>query len=127
MTIADHIARHARERPGHPAVEDGDRVVTYGTFNGEVDEAAANLQAAGISPGDLVAVMLPNSAEHLVILCALARAGAVVFSLAPTMPAGEFGMAIAGLGVKAVIAPAQRAPVSGLKNFTAEEICGPAP
>ena len=121
------IARHAREPPDHPAAEDGDRVDTYGAFNGQVDDDDANLQAAKIAPGDLVAVMLPSSAEHLVILCALARTGVVVFSLAPTLPAGEFGMAIAGLGVTAVIASAQRAPVSGLKNFTVEEICRPAP
>ncbi|MFP6744659.1 MAG: AMP-binding protein [Alphaproteobacteria bacterium] len=116
MTIADH-----------PAVEDGNRVVTYGAFNGQVDAHAANLQTAKIAPGDLVAVMLPSSAEHLVILCALARTGGVVFSLAPSLRAGEFRMAIAGLGVTAVIASARRAPVSGLKNFTVEEICRPAP
>ena len=81
MNIADILIEHARDRAGHPAIEDGDRIVTFGELDDLVDTAAANLQAAGVEPGNIVAVLLDDSADHLIILCALARVGAVIFSL----------------------------------------------
>lgn len=112
MNIADILVEHARARPAHPAIEDGKLTVAYAELGTRVDQAAANLQAAGIGPGDIVVVMLPDSADHLVILCALARAGAVMFSLDASMPPAEFERRLAGVPAKAVVAGA-RAPRGG--------------
>src|SRR5439155_5741211 len=76
LNITDLVTQHARMRPDHPAIEDGGRVVTYAELDTRVDDAAANLQSLGIAPGDIVGVMLADSAEHLIVLLALARAGA---------------------------------------------------
>ena len=85
MNISHSISEHALARPDHPAIEDGDRVITYAELDRRVDGAAANLYAAGITPGDVVGVMLPDSAEYLITLLALARAGAVIMAI-PTRP-----------------------------------------
>ena len=61
MNITDILTEHARNRPDHPAIEDGERIVTYGGLDRLVDGAAANLQAAGIEPGDTVALLLGES------------------------------------------------------------------
>lgn len=127
MNIADILTEHARDRAGHPAIEDGERIVTYGELDGEVDAAAANLHAAGVGPGDIVAILLDDSADHLVILCALARVGAVIFSLNPAASRTELEKSLASAAVKAVITPGPRLSSGGLLWLRAKDICRPAP
>lgn len=123
MNIADILAEHARSRPDHPAIEDGDRVVTYGDLAGRVADAAANLQAAGIRAGDRIGIMLDDSAEHLITLYALLKAGAVMVSIGLDLPQEEKDRTVSGLGVKAVITAAGAAPVAGLPLLSVGEIC----
>lgn len=127
MNIADILTEHARGRAGHPAIEDGARVVSYGELDGLVDAAAANLQGAGIEPGDIVAVLLEDSVEHLVILCALARAGAVIFSLNSNASVAELEKSLASVMVKAVIALGSKLPGSALLWLNARDIFQPSP
>ena len=88
MNVADRLTEHARNQPDHPAIEDGERIVRYGELDGLVNDACANLQGLGIEAGDMVLVMLPDSADHLIIICALLRAGAVILSLSDRLPPG---------------------------------------
>jgi len=104
MNITDFHTGHAQARPGHAAIEDGGRVISYVDLDTACNAAAANLQAAGIGPGDMVAVMLPDGADHLIILCALARAGAVIYSLSPAASKAGIAASLETLTVKAVIA-----------------------
>ena len=126
MNVADILTHHACDRAGHPAIEDGARIVTYGELDGLVDGAAANLQAAGIRPGDIVAVLLDDSAAHLIILCALARAGAIIFSLNAAASKAELKKSLASVAVKAAIARGPRLPGDGPLWLRAKEICRPA-
>ena len=48
-----------------------------------VDGLAGKLQAAGVGPGDRVAVVLPNGVELVAILFALASLGAATVPLNP--------------------------------------------
>lgn len=126
MNIADILAEHARNRAGHPAIEDGARTVTYGELDGLVDAAAANLQAAGIETGDTVAVLLDDSADHLIVLCALARVGAVIFSLNSNASKAELENSLASVTVKAAITPGLKFSHSELLWLRAKDICQPA-
>ena len=127
MNFADILTEHARNRPDHPAIEEGARTVTYGEIDALVDAAAANLQAAGLEPGDIVAVLLDDSVDHLVILCALARAGAVILSLNSAASKTELKQSLASVAVKAVITPGFRLPGGDLLWLRAKDICRPAP
>jgi len=126
MNIAEILTEHARNRAGHPAIEDGDRVVTYGELEGLVDAAAANLQAAGIRSGDIVAVLLDDSADHLIILCALARVGAVIFSLNSNASKVEIEKSLASVAVKTVITPGGRLSGDDMAWLRVKDICQPA-
>jgi acyl-CoA synthetase (AMP-forming)/AMP-acid ligase II len=117
LNITDILATHAADRPDHPAIESGDRVITYGALGGWVDAVAANLQAAGIASGDVVGVMLPDCAEHLVVLLALARAGAVMVAIDGSLPEAERQRALAGATPRAVIAPGAVAAVGNLPHL----------
>ena len=55
-----------------------------------VDALAGKLQAAGVGPGDRVAVVLPNGVELVAILFALASLGAATVPLNPAYTEPEF-------------------------------------
>ncbi|GLZ42191.1 AMP-binding protein [Actinokineospora sp. NBRC 105648] len=59
------------------AVVDGARRISYRELDRSADVLAAGLLARGIRRGDRVIVQLPNVAEFVVLLFALARVGAV--------------------------------------------------
>lgn len=70
----EHRARSDRDRP-FCCFDDG--TITFGALAEQVDRLAAGWQAAGIRPGEHVALMLPNHPDHMVAILALARVGAV--------------------------------------------------
>ncbi len=126
MNIADALRDHARDRPHHPAIEDGDRVITYAELDALVDAAAANLQAAGIAPGDVVGMTLPDSAEHLIMFCAAARAGAVMLAIDNALPLAEKQRLVANANPRALIATAGSQTIGDLPVLPVGKICGPA-
>ena len=60
------------------AVADGDTRLTYAELHDEAGRFGAALVAAGIEPGDRVALWAPNSAEWIAAVLGLLRAGAVL-------------------------------------------------
>ena len=123
MNIADIITEHAQGRPDHPAIEDGDKVVSYSELNALVNAAAANLHDAGIKSGDIVAIILPDSADHIVVLYALARLGAVVLPIDGRLPRHERRMAVEGFDIKAVVAEPVQMPVSTIATLDVNDVC----
>ncbi len=71
----------ATQYPSSEAVVDGDRRITWATLDEEVGRMAAALAAAGMGPGDTVAIWAPNSAQWIVTQLAIASAGAVLVPL----------------------------------------------
>ena len=126
MSIADCLTEHARSRPQHAAVIDGGRVITYAELDRCVQDAAANLNGAGISPGDVVAISLPDCAEYLITLLALARCGAIMLGIDGDLPAAEKERAAASAKAKAVIQPEGAAAIGGVQAVDAASICRPA-
>ena len=126
MNLTDLVTQHARARPDHPAIEDGDRVVTYAELDARIDDAAANLQSLGIAPGDVVGVMLADSAEHLIVLLALARAGAVMVAIDGALPAAERRRATQQVDLAAVIADPGVPPPGDGRVVPLDLICRPA-
>ncbi|MEK2476999.1 beta-ketoacyl synthase N-terminal-like domain-containing protein [Streptomyces noursei] len=64
--------------PDSPAVVDGDRSWTWAQWRADVDALARGLQESGVSPGEVVAVQLPNCWELQTLHLAVAAAGAVL-------------------------------------------------
>ena len=126
MNIVDILAEHAVNRPEHPAIEDGARIVTYGELDWAVNAAAANLRAAGIAPGDIVAVLLDDSAEHVIVLCALAHIGAVIFSSNANTARAELKRSLANVAVKAVITRGSGGISDSCVWLRAADVCRPA-
>jgi len=73
----DMLARNALELPHHPAVIEGDVVVTWADLADAAAGVAAHLQLVGVGPGDVVCWQLPTWWESVVVAHAIWMAGAV--------------------------------------------------
>ncbi|WP_067485326.1 long-chain-fatty-acid--CoA ligase [Actinomadura hibisca] len=75
--LTEVLRDRARSHPDRVAFHAGDTSVTYREFDQRVDLAATALAAAGVGPGDRVAVLDKNSLEYAEQLFGAARIGAV--------------------------------------------------
>ena len=73
------MAQSAAARFGDaPAVVEGDNVVSYAELGRRAEQAAAAMQAAGVEPGDRVAVWASNRLEWIIAALGLQSAGAAL-------------------------------------------------
>ncbi|MCI0689941.1 MAG: condensation domain-containing protein, partial [Sporichthyaceae bacterium] len=79
----------ATREPGRIALVDGSVAVSYRELVRMVDRAAANLRAAGVGHGDLVAVLGHRSIAAIATLLAVWRAGAGYLGLDRELPPGR--------------------------------------
>lgn len=87
--LAARVEARAAAAPDAPALVAGARRMAYGELNAAANRLAAGLIAAGIGPGDLVALELPADARFPVALLAVMKAGAGWLPLDPALPAAR--------------------------------------
>ncbi|MDI3328830.1 MAG: long-chain fatty acid--CoA ligase [Alicyclobacillaceae bacterium] len=75
MNLGYMLSRSAAAYPDHPAIIQGDLVLTYREFNERVNRVASALRRLGLEAGDRVAVFSPNRPEILEVLFATWKAG----------------------------------------------------
>jgi len=103
----------ATSRADVPALADDRGVrLTYRELLAQVERRAGGWAAAGVRPGDTVAVLARNSAEFLVQLLALERAGAVPALLNWRLAARELADLVALVQPVAVVADGEFAPLA---------------
>lgn len=78
------IRLHARQRPNHPALIEGERRVSFAALDAMMDRVAATLQRAGIRPTEAVAICAGTSLEYAAVFLGALRAGIAVAPLAPS-------------------------------------------
>ncbi|MBI5524120.1 MAG: long-chain fatty acid--CoA ligase [Desulfarculus sp.] len=103
MNIAELLTSSAQRRPDHPALRTQGRTHTYAQINQDVDRLARGLQGAGLAPGDVCVLMMPNSLEWILAYYALAKLGAVVVPVNFLYRVGELGHIFKDSGAKAFI------------------------
>jgi long-chain acyl-CoA synthetase len=103
FNLAAILSESARRAPDHPvAVFDGGQL-TYRQVDQASDRVAANLVAAGIEPGDRVALQLPNSPQFLISYFGILKAGAVVVPLNVLLRAPEIAYHLEDSGALVLI------------------------
>jgi acyl-coenzyme A synthetase/AMP-(fatty) acid ligase len=123
VNIVDCLRLHAKTQPDHPAIEDGERVVSYLEVNRRTDEVSCNLQTLGITAGDIVTVILQDSIEHLFVNCGLARVGAVIFSVNTSSSAKEIQDAMAEAGSRTLICDRRYDDLLNIRTYSLAEVC----
>ena len=81
--VADYVALHARENPKELAIIEHNtgESVTWKQFNTSVSAFAAKLLSIGIKKGDIIATSLPLLKEHVYLMYACYRIGAIIAPL----------------------------------------------
>lgn len=99
----DFLALGVAGSPGRVALTDGVRSWTYDTLDATVTRRARELSADGVRPGQRVAATLPPTAESVVAIHAVRRAGAVLVPLHPGWSVTEVEAAVALTGARRVV------------------------
>ncbi len=86
QSVCDVLATQAAVTPARTALVGADEDVTFGDLVARVDSVALRLAAAGVRPGDRVAVALPRSAGQISAVFGVLRAGGVYVPLDPSHP-----------------------------------------
>jgi len=84
--LTELVLRHAVERPDQVALRDGAAELTYGELVHRARSLAARLRAAGVGPGDHVAMAVPRSVHSVAATVATWLAGAVHVPIDPAQP-----------------------------------------
>ena len=87
--MQDWLAARAQASPQRTAIIEGGQEITYRALDALAARFAARLAAAGVQPGDRLAVLLPNSTVYAALIHAAARLGAVLVPLNMRLTADE--------------------------------------
>lgn len=90
-TLTGHLSAVASKFPSRNAITvSGQFDLSYSRLHHLVDRAASRLIAAGISPGDVVALTFPNTIEFVITFLAVIRSRATAAPLNQAYTAEEF-------------------------------------
>jgi hypothetical protein len=89
LGVHERFERQARQTPHALALIDGPRQWTYGELDERVNRLAHYLRARGIGPDKVVAVRLNRSAELIVGLLGVLKAGGAYLPLDPNRPPND--------------------------------------
>jgi len=97
------LRRAAAERPDQIALIDPDGRWTWAQLREQVGDLAAGLVAAGLQPGDRLAVQAPATAEFVQVYLAALQAGLVVVPVNPGYTLPELGYILADSGARMLV------------------------
>ena len=100
MNLAAVIDAHPDD---HIALISGDRAITYGDLRRHVAGARGALAAAGVEPGDRVALVADNEPTFVVAYLAILGLGAVAVPLNPTSPEPELARELAVVDARVAV------------------------
>lgn len=104
LSIAGGVREFGAASPQAVAVVDGDRRLTYRALDDRSNRLANTLLAAGLRPGERVAVLLGNRMEYPEVAAGIAKAGLVMVPLNPRMTPVESSYILGHSAAKALVA-----------------------
>jgi acyl-CoA synthetase (AMP-forming)/AMP-acid ligase II len=111
FTYADVYEAIAAVQPDHPAIVQGERIVTWGAFDGHADALAADFIAAGLTEQSKVAAYLYNGPEYLETYYAAFKGGFAPFNVNYRYGAEELLYLLDNADAEAVVFHAAFAPI----------------
>jgi amino acid adenylation domain-containing protein/non-ribosomal peptide synthase protein (TIGR01720 family) len=100
--------QQARRTPDATAVTFGGQRLTYDKLNARANHLAHRLRAMGVGPESLVAVSLERSADLVVALLAVLKAGGAYAPLDPTYPEERLRFMLEDTGARVLLTEARR-------------------
>ena len=103
MLMGDGLRRNAWKFPVKIAAKDRFREISYAELNARVNRLANGLLSIGVKRGDAVALSVGNRIEHLEIVFATAKIGALAIPLDVKWKALELASVVAALEPRFII------------------------
>ncbi len=88
ISLGGELEKQAGKRPQQPAILFEDRVISYQEFNEKANRYANLFRQRGFKKGDVVALLMENRPEYLIIIAGLAKLG-IIISLINTGVRGQ--------------------------------------
>jgi long-chain acyl-CoA synthetase len=110
-SLPEMLAASGRRFGSRVALDFYGAETTYTELADQVARAAEALRAAGVSPGDRVALVLPNCPQHVVAFYAALRLGAIVVEHNPLYTAPELEHQLADCGATVAVCWDKTAPL----------------
>lgn len=104
-TLSARLRRNVRANPGGAALADGRGAISNAELEARVAAITAGLHRAGVRPGDVVAVQLPNTRECVEVFLAVSSLGAVAAALAAPGGGPEMAARLGHSRAKMLVAP----------------------
>jgi amino acid adenylation domain-containing protein len=120
-TLSAVFEEQVDRAPDRLAVVAGDRRLTFRELDAQSNRLAHHLRAAGAGPEVPVALCLERSAEAVVALLAVWKAGAAYVPLDPTQPAGRLAWLLEDTGAPLLVTDSHLPPVSGARTMRLDE------
>ncbi|MGW2867012.1 non-ribosomal peptide synthetase [Kitasatospora sp. NPDC001225] len=120
--VLDPAAAHD---PASLALLAGTERISYGELDHRVTELVERMSAAGVTPGQPVAAVLPRGADSVVALLACLRHGAVYAPLSTEDPAARLGLLLERLSPALVLTTRQSASALPEEGVTPALLDGP--
>ena len=114
-SLSSLVRAAARSRPDAPALVTGQQRLTWAELDAAVDRAAAGFAALGLSPGDRVAVQLPNGLDWVRAAVGALRAGLVVVPVNTAYTDPELEYVLTDAGAALLVMATDREPVAGVR------------
>ncbi|WP_217212980.1 non-ribosomal peptide synthetase [Streptomyces sp. AC550_RSS872] len=125
-TLASLVAAQAGRTPDATAVVFEDTTLTYAELDRRAEALARRLRARGAGPERFVAVALPRSAELMVALLGVLKAGAAYLPVDLDYPADRVAFMLGDSGARTVVTTAEAAgrlpEVPGLERLVVDVV-----
>jgi amino acid adenylation domain-containing protein len=108
--LDDLLHAAARSNPEHPAVEDGDRTLTYAALDARTNQLARLLVEVGVGPGDRVGILLEKSLESIVAIYGILKTGATYVPLDRNAPNSRLSHIMRDCGIAVLVTSERTAP-----------------
>ncbi|MDD1533282.1 MULTISPECIES: AMP-binding protein [unclassified Bradyrhizobium] len=123
INLSSFIAFHARRAPDRPALKYRGEEISYAAFDARVRKAAGWLATQGVGAGDVVAVLMKNSAAFLELVFATSHFGAVFLPINFRLSRDEVGYIAGNSGARLLIVDEELAAnAAGAKTVVLNEI-----
>ncbi|MFJ6834183.1 amino acid adenylation domain-containing protein [Streptomyces sp. NPDC091209] len=122
--LTDLVDAVAAGTPQAPAVTDSEGTLSYAELTGRANHLAARLRAVGVGADTPVGLWMDRSAEMVVTLLAIVKAGGAFLPLDPDLPVGRVVTLLTDAGAPLICADGQRAESLAGGTLTVLD-CGP--
>ena len=112
INLSSFIAFHARRTPDRCALKYRGEEISYAAFDSRIALVGGWLAARGIGAGDVVAVLMKNSAAFLELVFATSHIGAVFLPINYRLSADEVSYIVGNSGARILIADEELAGIA---------------